>query len=440
MSVLIRASLRQHSPSAWPPLSPGEPSQDRMMGPSLYDINTVPQLGDWGLANIDSFEDIDINMESMELINDNNDDPFGDFTLEQSFNLIELNNLQDVFKSEDNVDLPCDSDSSRLLQDLDMSETLKQDCMWSSGVNTSSGVNINSTTTPCYTKLSLTPPTSYINESLHLLETPIPSDDESSGSDTSTESYRNINTGHSSKTDHCYTSFSLLTPPESSEDEDCLVSPSSVSSLHSSHSSQSKQRKNVLSEIENDRFNNDVKKSLLKSSQKNLKNIVKPKFKFSIRMKSFGTKSKPTRRSDLTMSSYQATKQKKKSLKFLSSNKPTGVVNISEGIKKDKLNHTDARNVHNMMERQRRTDLKRAFDKLKDYVPSIAQSDRTSKQMVLDKAIEHCKTLRRSEESVREQKKNLLRRNELLKKKLALLQSQVSASQVENARWEIQGW
>jgi len=402
------------------------------MTTSLYD--TVPQLGDWGLGNIDSFEDIDINMESMELINDNNDDPFGDFTLEQSFNLIELNNLQDVFPPEDNVEAPGDSDPSRLLQDLDMSETLKQDCMWSSGVNTSSGVNINSNTTHCYTKLSLTPPTSYINESLHILETPIPSDDESSGSDTSTESYRNTNPGHSSTTDHCYTSFSLLTPPESSEDEDCLLSPST---LHS----QSKQRKNVLSEIENDRFNNDVKKSLLKSSQKNLKNIVKPKFKFSVRMKSLGSKSKQSRRSPhLTMSSYQATNQKKSSLKYFSPSKQTGVVNISEDIQKEKLNHTDARNVHNMMERQRRTDLKRAFDELKDFVPSIAKSDRTSKQMVLDKAIEHCKTLRRGEEVVREQKKNLQRRNELLKKKLALLQSQVSASQVENAHWEIQGW
>ena len=395
------------------------------MATSLHDICTVPELGDWGLGNIDNFEDIDINMESMEMINDSNDDPFGDFTLEQSFNLIELNNLRDVFTPADSV--PGDSDPSFLLQDLDMRETLKQDCMWSTGVNTSSGVNINSNKTTCYSKLSLTPPTSYINQSLHILETPIPSDDESSGSETSSESYRSYNTGHSSATDHCYTSFSLLTPPESSEDEDCLVS---ASSLHAT----SKQRKNVLSQIENDRFNKDVKKSLLKSSQKNLKNYVKPKFKFSIRMKKFGRREPPmgaklkqAKRSHMTTSSF-------------TSNKQTDQVDIIDGIQKDKLTHTDARNVHNMMERQRRTDLKRAFDKLKDYVPSIAQSDRTSKQMVLDKAIEHCHTLRRTEETGREQKRNLLRRNELLRKKLALLQSQLTASQVENADWEIQGW
>ena len=152
------------------------------MGSSIHDISTVPELGDWGLGTIDTFDDIDINMENMEMINDSNDDPFGDFTLEQSFNLIELNNLQDVFHRGNNIDISCDSDPSSLLQDLDMRETLKQDCMWSAGINPSSGVNISSASAPCYTKLSLTPPTSYINQSLQMFETPLPSDDESSSS------------------------------------------------------------------------------------------------------------------------------------------------------------------------------------------------------------------------------------------------------------------
>ena len=415
-----------------------------IMGSSIHDISTVPELGDWGLGTIDTFDDIDINMENMELINDSNDDPFGDFTLEQSFNLIELNNLQDVFQQGNNIDISCDSDPSSLLRDLDMRETLKQDCMWSAGINPSSSVNISSSSAPCYTKLSLTPPTSYINQSLQMFETPLPSDDESSGSETSPAPYRSNYTGHSSSTDHCYTSFSLLTPPESSEDEDCLVSPSSLNSL-------SKQRKNVLSEIENDRFNKDVKKSLLKTSQRNMNKLDKPKFKFSVRMKSIGrrgrvtlmrskAKQEKTNSVQMRISSYQAIKQNKQSIKFSPTNTQTVTLNINEGTHEEKLSHADARNVHNMMERQRRTDLKRAFDKLKDYVPSIAQSDRTSKQMVLDKAIEHCRTLRRNEDTVREQKRNLLRRNELLKEKLALLHSQLSASQVENADWEIQGW
>ena len=151
-------------------------------------------------------------------------------------------------------------------------------------------------------------------------------------------------------------------------------------------------------------------------------------------------KQEKTNSVQMRISSYEAIKQNKQSIKFSPTNTQTVTLNINEGAHEEKLSHADARNVHNMMERQRRTDLKRAFDKLKDYVPSIAQSDRTSKQMVLDKAIEHCRTLRRNEETIREQKRTHLRRNELLKKKLADLQSQLSASQVENADWEIQGW
>ena len=107
---------------------------------------------------------------------------------------------------------------------------------------------------------------------------------------------------------------------------------------------------------------------------------------------------------------------------------------------REKTSHKEARDVHNQMERQRRTDLKNAFDQLKDYVPTIANSDRASKQMVLDKAIEYCKTLKTKENNAKQEKKNVLQRNELLKKKLALLESQITSCQLESADWEIQGW
>ena len=94
------------------------------------------------------------------------------------------------------------------------------------------------------------------------------------------------------------------------------------------------------------------------------------------------------------------------------------------------------------MERQRRSDLNQAYATLKDFVPSIANSDRASKQMVLDKAIEHCEALKSREETVRDQRRLLMSRNEALKKKLALLQSQLTQStqELDNAHWEIQGW
>ena len=74
------------------------------------------------------------------------------------------------------------------------------------------------------------------------------------------------------------------------------------------------------------------------------------------------------------------------------------------------------------MERQRRLDLNQAYAALKDLVPSIANSARVSKQMVLDKAIEHCKALKSREEEARDKRRLLTMRNEALRKKLDLLQ------------------
>merc|ERR1739838_243392 len=77
---------------------------------------------------------------------------------------------------------------------------------------------------------------------------------------------------------------SLLTPPDSSEDED------SSQGVYISKAAQEilKSRKTGLKEIENDRFNKVVKSILLKSSSKaqSPTNIDKAKFKFSIRMNS----------------------------------------------------------------------------------------------------------------------------------------------------------
>jgi len=102
--------------------------------------------------------------------------------------------------------------------------------------------------------------------------------------------------------------------------------------------------------------------------------------------------------------------------------------------------HKEARDVHNQMERQRRTDLKNAFDTLKDCVPTIAHSDRASKQMVLDKAIDYCKVLKSKEINVKEIRKTWVQRNEALRKKLALIESQMTNCQLENAHWDIEGW
>ena len=308
------------------------------------------------------------------------------------------------------------------------------------------------------TKLSLTPPSSYIHQMFDSHVSPLSTADEDN-SNCNTTTTSSVSHGHS---DHCYTSLnsnnsnnnsSLLTPPESSEDEDStssFLSSPSPSPSPSPSSNFSKPRKSCLTQIANDRLNKDVK-SLLKSTAKNMTKAVKPKFKFSIRMKKGSSSTLPythrrakakkdKKSSRITISSYKALKENEQSLLFTSSQSvKVGCVN-DKMFKTDKLNNREARDVHNQMERQRRSDLNRAYAILKDFVPSIANSDRTSKQMVLDKAIEHCTMLRKREEASREQKRNLHHRNEALRKKLQQLETQLAARQVESAEWEIQGW
>merc|ERR1712098_148334 len=83
---------------------------------------------------------------------------------------------------------------------------------------------------------------------------------------------------------------SLLTPPESSEDEDnlssCENSSSSLNSSTSSHRSfSSKSRsQSCLAQWANERLNKDVK-SLLRTTHKNLTIADRAKFKLSVRLK-----------------------------------------------------------------------------------------------------------------------------------------------------------
>merc|ERR1711892_928692 len=394
-------------------------------------------------------------MENFDIV-DTAENPFGDFSLEQSLNLVELNS--DKHLNNGNCD------KSSFLGDFDIAETIKQDCMWSSSHDRhSNNVNIKrKSRSQLDSKLSRTPPTSYIDPYLMMFDTSLPSSDEDSSSNDSSLDEVNVDSGFnqtlfegclesSSSGDHCYTnhgkSSSMLTPPESSEDEE------SSHVIYKSKAAQDilKLRKTILKEIENDRFNTFFKSILQKSSIKSVSttNIHKAKFKFSICMNSnkkislVRSKSKQDKKSArATISSYQGIKENTQTSKFSYAlqNKHHNRVDDLHRVNREKTNHKEARDVHNHMERQRRTDLKSAFDQLKDVVPNVANSEKASKQMVLDQAIDHCKSLKRKEINAREQKKNVVQRNELLKKKLALLESQMVTCQVENADWEIQGW
>jgi len=82
----------------------------------------------------------------------------------------------------------------------------------------------------------------------------------------------------------------------------------------------------------------------------------------------------------------------------------------------------EERELHNSMERQRRVELKDAYDGLKDCIPAIATEDKVSKLMILNTASDFCGSmekslvrLRREKEREAERGRRLLRRLELLR-------------------------
>jgi len=448
----------------------------------LAGFGVVPDVGDFDfdLGALDTFTDMDIDMESFNLIDDagTSGDPFGNLSFEQSLNLVDLTGLDNASNSGD----------LSILDDFDVKEPIKQDCMWSSFQDATSPIRRS----PLHIKqqrrrrdsggaAGLTPPSSYINDHLRTFDTPLPSDEESSEEvdvvSPPAVCSRVLATDSMSE-DHCYTSSSgtqqlapwsentsasaPLTPPESSEDEDA--------SVHIPKSPPDATRKKAgLSEIENDRFNKVVKNTLLKNSSSFLKKTSrsitmseaktgKTKFRFLLTTQNknslLGPKclvSRSEQRPGTTayrLKSIKENKQMKRSPKaspssspsVTSSRKKARFEEVTMSNKGGRVDQREARNVHNQMERQRRTDLKNAFDSLKDFVPTIANSDRASKQMVLDKAIDYCKTLKSKEWTTREARRSLVQKNESLRKRLAEIESQMTSCQLENAAWEIQGW
>ena len=448
----------------------------------LAGFGVVPDVGDFDfdLGALDTFNDMDIDMESFNLIDDagTSGDPFGNLSFEQSLNLVDLTGLGSGSNNED----------LSILDDFDVKEPIKQDCMWSSFQDASSPIRRS----PLHIKqqrrrrdsggatAGLTPPTSYINDHLRTFDTPLPSDGEESSEEVDVVSHlpsvcSRVLATDSMSEDHCYTSSSgtplapwsentsasaPLTPPESSEDEDA--------SVHIPKSPPDGSRKKALSEIENDRFNKVVKNTLLKKSlsKKTSRSITmseaktgKTKFRFLLttpRNKNslLGPKrlvsSSEQRPGGSTAYQLKSIKENKQMLKRLpkassppsvtSSRRKSRFEEVPVINKGGRVDQREARDVHNQMERQRRQDLKNAYDSLKDFVPTIANSDRASKQMVLDKAIDYCKTLKNKEGTTREARNRLVQKNESLRKRLAEIESQMTCCQLENAAWEIQGW
>jgi hypothetical protein len=84
----------------------------------------------------------------------------------------------------------------------------------------------------------------------------------------------------------------------------------------------------------------------------------------------------------------------------------------------------EVRDLHNSLERQRRVDLKNAFDTLKAGVPEVATSDKASKLLILTKARTFCLSLGSREAQLRKEKERERARHEALAKRVRLLVQQ----------------
>jgi len=238
--------------------------------------------------------------------------------------------------------------------------------------------------------------------------------------------------------DHCYNISSThldnekylqqkgpLTPPVSSDDEE-----SSNTSNFSFDNSITKENQHCT-KINQTHSSNSVK-SLLKSSYSS-KTSQEPKFSFRVNLKTDKSRSILKQKVKIIRSPFPKTNLNKDTDNVLTHkllDQQQKIRSTHSAIRKRrerslKMQEAVAREVHNQMERQRRNELREAFDDLKVCLPEISTSDKASKQQILDKAVETCKVVASKESSLAQKKLALTKNNALMKEKLKLLQSEV---------------
>lgn len=78
----------------------------------------------------------------------------------------------------------------------------------------------------------------------------------------------------------------------------------------------------------------------------------------------------------------------------------------------------DKRRTHNVLERQRRNELKLSFFALRDEIPEVANNEKAAKVMILKKAAECIHSMQADERRLLSLKEQLRRKSELLKHRL----------------------
>jgi hypothetical protein len=369
---------------------------------------------------------------------------------------IDTPDCKSVLNPNEYTDIICKSEPTLNLSDVSITEAVKYDCMWSSNPSphtlTQTTLSDNNLLDDFLKMIDSS--TSNFELDLDIKEEPCTKPEVSSTpkdplacerlqeevKDTSdVRMYTSL--------DHCYVSRGPsspsdklpsnnplasypMTPPESSEDEESSSSmsppPANATNLsyHQRMSSQSLLKKGRSTSRPGEpkfcvkvKLSTDPSRSLLKQQKFH---IIKNPNKTS-RITGLPTLATTTNASN----DLQITSTTK-----LISNRSQQIQNNIRRRKEEslRLKHDDAREIHNHMERQRRNELKNAYDELKACIPDIAQSDKVSKQMILDTALQNCKLLRTKEAKLKLKRDALKKNNAELLRRISALQNKSSQS------------
>jgi len=375
------------------------------------------------------------------------------------------------------------SENERLqhFEDLDIKEAVRYDCMWTSynEFNAQKSHRNSNTSSPT---ASLNLSSSFYDSLLGSIDTPENSDCSSIKSEMETDtdseesekrkakqtreeteeekkvSQNTMSPAHIiTSLDHCYnissthldnerflprSSSGPLTPPVSSDDEDCNNSSTTnfafASSINYNKNQQARNEKGLKQGGNNRRMittsNKAHTQSLLKRSMNRQRTISEAKFSINLKVNRQIVKQTDKSRSLLkqkvkivrtpftnTKTSSTESQLKKK---LFEQHRTSQSAMRKRKERSLKMQEGEAREVHNQMERQRRNELKVAFDELKVHLPEIATSDKASKQQILDKAVETCLNIRSTESSLKTRVTTLNKTNSQLKERLRKLQAE----------------
>ena len=84
----------------------------------------------------------------------------------------------------------------------------------------------------------------------------------------------------------------------------------------------------------------------------------------------------------------------------------------------------EERAAHNLLERQRRQELNTAYGHLRDSIPTIAAGKKSSKQIILDAALNYCRGLAGKVERLERIQQEEVERRRVLEERLSRLQTE----------------